>query len=59
VLVARDERGTVVSLTGKARVLLWEFERGSLPYDIVCLLLLLLLLVVQPGWLRDPMAIGR
>jgi hypothetical protein len=48
-----------VSLTGKARVLLWDFERGSLPYDLVCLLLLLLLLVVQPGWLRDPMSIGR
>jgi hypothetical protein len=48
-----------LSLTGKARLLLWDFERGSLAYDLVCLLLLLLIVLVQPGWLRDPMALGR
>jgi hypothetical protein len=39
-----------------ARVLLWDFERGSWPYDLVCLLLLILLLLIQPAWLGDPTA---
>jgi hypothetical protein len=39
-----------------ARALLWDFERGSWPYDLVCLLLLVLLLVIQPAWLGDPTA---
>jgi hypothetical protein len=39
-----------------ARVLLWDFERGSIPYDLVCVLLLLLLMLVHPAWLGDPMA---
>lgn len=43
-------------LSRAARMLLWDFERGSLPYDLVCLLLLLLLLFVQPAWLGDPTA---
>jgi hypothetical protein len=45
-----------VKLAGWARLLLWDFERGSLPYDIVCLLLALFMLFVQPAWLGDPMA---
>jgi hypothetical protein len=48
-----------VTLSGKARLLLWDFERGSLPYDIVCVLLFLLLLLVQPSWVGDPMALAR
>lgn len=35
--------------------MLWDFERGSLAYDLLCLLLLLLLLLVPAGWWSDPM----
>ncbi len=43
-------------LSRLARLLLWDFDRGSLPYDLVCLLLLILLLLIQPSWLSDPTA---
>jgi len=39
------------------RLLLWNFERGSLPYDIVCLLVLLLIAVTRSSWLGDPMVV--
>ena len=39
----------------RARVLLWDFERGSLAYDLLCLFLVLLLLLVPAGWWSDPM----
>ncbi len=48
-----------MNLTGRARLLLWDFERGSLPYDIVCVVLLLLLILVRPSWVGDPMALVR
>jgi hypothetical protein len=44
------------SLSRRARVLLWDFERGSLAYDLLCLFLLLLLLLVPAAWWGDPMA---
>ncbi len=37
------------------RLLLWDFERGSLAYDLLCLALLLLVFLVPPGWLGDPL----
>lgn len=37
------------------RLLLWDYERGSLPYELLCLFLLLVLLLVPGGWWRDPM----
>jgi hypothetical protein len=40
------------------RVLLWDFQRGSLPYDVMCLLLLLLMFVIPPAFLADPMVMG-
>lgn len=44
------------NLSPRARLLLWDYTRGSLPYDVLCvLLLLLLLLLIPPGWLGDPM----
>lgn len=46
-------------LAGLARALLWDFERGSWPYDVLCLLLLALLLAMPPSWLGDPMAALR
>jgi hypothetical protein len=44
-----------VRLSLRARLLLWDFERGSLAYDLLCLLLLLLLLAVPGAWWGDPM----
>jgi hypothetical protein len=43
-------------LTPVARVLLWDLERGSLAYDLVCLALLLIVLALPPGSCGDPMA---
>ena len=43
-------------LSRSARLLLWDYARGSLPYDLLCALLLLLMLVVSPAALGDPMA---
>jgi len=43
------------TLSLRARVLLWDFERGSLAYDLLCLFLLLLLLLVPAAWWGDPM----
>jgi hypothetical protein len=39
------------------RLLLWDFDRGTLSYDIMCLVLAVLLLVV-PASGCDPM-VGR
>ncbi len=41
------------------RLLLWDFERGSLAYDVLCLLLLLFLFLVPGSWLGDPLVFGR
>ncbi len=40
-----------------ARVLLWEYERGGLAYDLVCLLIVLFLILVPAAWLGDPMRV--
>jgi hypothetical protein len=45
----------VENLSPRARLLLWDYNRGSLPYDLLCVLLLLLLLI-PPALLGDPMA---
>jgi hypothetical protein len=39
-----------------ARLLLWDYDRGSLAYDLLCLLVLLLLVLVPAAWWGDPMA---
>jgi hypothetical protein len=46
-------------LSAVARALLWDFDRGSWPYDVLCLLLLAFLMAVPPAWLGDPMAVVR
>jgi hypothetical protein len=46
----------MTELSRLTRFVLWDFERGSWPYDLVCLLLLMLLLFIQPEWLGDPTA---
>ena len=43
------------ALSRAARVLLWDFERGSLAYDLLCLFLVLLLAAVPGAWWGDPM----
>lgn len=43
------------NLSPRARLLLWDYTRGSLPYDVLCVLLLLLLMLIPPGLLGDPM----
>ena len=47
------------ALGARARLLLWDYDRGSLPYDIFCLVLLLLMLFLPARWLGDPMVIPR
>ena len=42
-----------------ARLLLWDCRRGSLPYDILSVLILALLLLVPAVWWGDPMVAGR
>ena len=39
----------------RARLLLWDYERGGLAYDVACLVILLVLLLVPPGWWGDPL----
>jgi hypothetical protein len=47
------------TLGPRARLLLWDFDRGSLPYDFFCLLLLLLALFLPEAWLNDPLVTRR
>jgi hypothetical protein len=47
-----------VRLLPASRLLLWDYGRGSLPYDVLCVLLLLLIVLVPPAWLGDPMVTG-
>ena len=46
------------ALPALARALLWDYERGSRPYEVACLLVLLLLALVPPGWWGDPLWVG-
>jgi hypothetical protein len=39
------------------RALLWDYERGSLQYDLVCLLVLLFIALAPASWISDPMAV--
>lgn len=52
-LVAVETPG---QLSRGARFLLWDYARGSLPYDVVVALLVLLLLFVPAGFWSDPMS---
>lgn len=46
-------------LAGALRLWFWDFERGSLPYDILILLMAVLLLVVPDGCVIDPLRTPR
>ena len=45
------------TLSALPRLVLWDHERGSLHYDLFCVLLLLIVLLVPPQWLGDPMLV--
>ena len=49
------ESGGAGTLSRGARLLLWDYDRGSWPYDLLCLLLLLILFAAPPAWWSDPM----
>jgi hypothetical protein len=44
-----------VGLSPRARLLLWDYSRGSLAYDVLLLLVLVLLFAVPASWWSDPM----
>ena len=44
-----------VELTPLVRLLLWDYERGSLAYDLACAAVLLALLVVPASFWGDPL----
>ena len=41
------------------RFLLWDYDRGSLAYDLLCVLMLLFIVLVPPAWLGDPLVVAR
>jgi len=53
--VSRLERS---GLSARARLLLWDFDRGSAAYDVLCLLLALVVFALPPAWWGDPMRVS-
>ncbi len=53
-IVAIDMDGP---LTPLIRFLLWDYDRLSAPYVILCAVLILLIALVPPTFLGDPMAL--
>jgi hypothetical protein len=48
-----------VSLTGLTRLLLWDYARGGLAYDVLCLVMALIVFFAPDGLLADPMRSAR
>jgi hypothetical protein len=48
-----------VRLLPVSRLLLWDYDRGSLAYDLLCVLMILFILLVPPAWLGDPLVATR
>jgi hypothetical protein len=42
-------------LSSVQRLLLWDYERGSLAYDLLVLVVIAFLALATPAWLPDPM----
>ncbi len=42
-------------LTPRTRLMLWDYERATLAYELMWLLILLFVLLVPAAWLGDPM----
>ena len=38
-----------------SRLLLWDYDRGSLAYDLLVAALVVVLLLVPPSWWGDPL----
>ncbi len=51
---AAGERAKM-ALSPLVRFILWDYERGSLPYDVAFVLVLLALLLVPGGYWGDPL----
>jgi hypothetical protein len=49
----------VSGLSGRARLLLWDYERGSVPYDVLVLLMAALVFLIPDGMLLDPLRAAR
>ncbi len=45
-------------LSPAAQLLLWAYDRGSLGFDLLCLILVLTLLLVPAGFWNDPLLDG-
>lgn len=43
-------------LTPIMRLILWDYDRTSVPYLVLCVVLLAIILFAPPLWLGDPMA---
>ena len=46
-------------LTPFVRFLLWDYDRGSLAYDVACVVVLLALFLVPGAFWGDPLWVGR
>ena len=42
-----------------SRLLLWDYDRGSLPYDLLVAALILVLLAFPAAWWGDPLVAAR
>lgn len=42
-----------------ARLLLWDFDRGSLAYDLLWVVMVLFMALVPAAWLGDPLVVPR
>ena len=56
---AREPSETDTRLSPLVRLLLWDYERGSAPYDIAVVLVALALLMAPGGIWGDPLWPGR
>jgi hypothetical protein len=53
--MADREGGAVVRLSPAVKLLLWDFSRGSLAYDLALLVVLLVLFLVPGAFWGDPL----
>ena len=49
------DRSLTKAFSPLARLLLWDYERGSMAYDVLCLALFLILVLIPASWWSDPM----
>jgi hypothetical protein len=53
--MAADANGEDETLGSWAKLLLWDYRRGSLAYDLLCLIILLAILLLPADFWSDPM----